>query len=412
MPQRAFKLNQPPQRSNLRSLGQGLVARGIEPSGGQFGAGLILGVSAIARGEALGHDFWIDDIFLASVAGALSAAPNGLKSRFTHPSLSADGLAKGLGLVMTGAVEGDCVRTDLHFYASAHRSPDGDLAGYVLTRAAEDPANFGTSIVFSHDPEAEKALLLAHGGVVVVHEDYYGSYETIEGFVSPDPLNVDHLPHARLSALHAVDLVDSPAANPDGLFHRDLTTVNAASEFLDFALGLSAKTPQLAAFDIDPERARLFVQRYANERGLDLQTLRKGSLMPKLKMFAEDTPGAPPAADPKSDCTCPKPDAAASDKPAEKEDPKAELGRFVTLFGAEKGTAHYLAGTTFEAAKSAHITALTADNKALKDRLASLGKAGTEPLGFSAAPDPDRKPSGKTAFQSLFKHRGTVASTN
>ena len=124
-----------------------------------------------------------------------------------------------------------------------------------------------------------------------------------------------------------------------------------------------------------------------------------------------------PAVDPKPGCTCPHAETTASDKPAADmppaaEDPKAQLGRFVTLFGKERGTDFYLAGTTFEAAKEQFISMLSAENRALKDRLESLGKAGSDPIGFSPAPDPDRKPSGKTAFQSLFKQRGTVPSKN
>ena len=41
--------------------------RTIDPEGGSQGAGVILGASLIAKGEALGHDFFVDDVALDQV---------------------------------------------------------------------------------------------------------------------------------------------------------------------------------------------------------------------------------------------------------------------------------------------------------------------------------------------------------
>ena len=50
---------------------RGLTVRGlakadnaIDPTGGNFGAGIIRGFAVITRGEALGHGFWIDTKFV------------------------------------------------------------------------------------------------------------------------------------------------------------------------------------------------------------------------------------------------------------------------------------------------------------------------------------------------------------
>lgn len=423
-----LKLDKPPKWRRLQTV-IGLTAMPatstdprVDRDGGLFGAGLIREVSVLTRGEALGHGFWVDSVMLDQCLSFMQAMARGLKCRFTHPGLSADGLSKGLGLFMDPKRVGDQIVADQHFYQSAHTGPDGDLAKYVMDRAEEDPEHFGTSIVFESDWEAEDLFVDEHQEKVEA-TDWQDRPVERYAFVSPDKDNVDNLPHARIAELRACDVVDDPAANPTGLFHRDLSVVNEATSLLDHFLGIGspdalmppASALSLIGLDIDPQRASEFVQRYFTQRGIDLTDLKKGSSMIKLtKLLAEDTPGAPPAEKPA--CTCPKEEASSAkteSKPADKpDDAKAELGRFVNLFGVEQGTKWYLeGGKTFEQRKDDHIVALTAENTSLKSRLAALGTAGTNPVGFSAAPDPDRKASGKTAFQSLFRSRG-AASTN
>jgi len=125
---------------------------------GIFGKGVITDISVITAGEALGHDLWIDQDFLSDVADAINAFANtdlgGVKARLTHPGLSSDGVATKLGRVRNARLEGDQVYADLHFQEAATRTPDGDLADYVMTLAEETPEDFGLSIVFEHDLEA------------------------------------------------------------------------------------------------------------------------------------------------------------------------------------------------------------------------------------------------------------------
>ena len=129
------------------TLATGLSAGSkIDPNGGEYSAGLIPGFAVITRGEALGHGMWIDRDFVNSVSESLSSGS--VKSRYTHPDMSSDGLAKSLGRVSfcESGEEEDIVRGDLHFYESAHRSPDGDLAAHVMSLADEDSESFGASI--------------------------------------------------------------------------------------------------------------------------------------------------------------------------------------------------------------------------------------------------------------------------
>ena len=432
-----IRLDKTPNRSRLQSLATGTIPVKTNQTEGKFGAGMLSNVSAITRGEALGHGFWIDDVFLAQVSDALATAENGSKCRFTHPGLSADGLAKGLGLAIGGRVEAGHVVTDLHFYASAHRSPDGDLAGYVIQRAAEDPLHFGTSIVFVSDTQAEKDFMLANGGVVVIHDDGWETWESIEGFQSPDPLNVDNLPHCRLHEFLAVDVVDDPAANPNGLFHRDLSTIDAAQSYLDFAFGLTDAKPTGMAFDVDPDRARLFLQRYAAQRGFSLPALKGDPKMSKLlkkgKLAAGDSnptppdPNAPPADATMEPGAVTCPDCGAVFVPDKPEEPKpiselpqtpaeyaAAHNKYVEAFGTENGSKWFLGGKSFAesqnlhfsaqlAAKDAEITSLKAELADAKTRLAAVANEGQKPLGASPPPKgTEGGAKGSNGFASLF----------
>jgi hypothetical protein len=46
----------------------------VDRTGGMFSAGIIRGVSVITRGEALGHEMWIDARFLSDVTGAINGS--------------------------------------------------------------------------------------------------------------------------------------------------------------------------------------------------------------------------------------------------------------------------------------------------------------------------------------------------
>jgi len=239
------------------------IAKGIksdEPAidrwGGDGGAGLIRGVSIITRGEALGHGVWIDRDMLSQVKSSINAMKIGTKARFTHPGLSGDGLGKYLGRFKNARIDGDVVRADLHFAESAHETPDGDLAGYVMSLAEQDPEAFGASIAYEPDERAQTQFITEH------EEDGV--------FVSPDESNIKNLPHARMSKLRATDIVDEPAANPDGLFHRGQEIAEEAEACMSYALGLSDKCPTLTLLDIDPDRVQGFVQKYLDRHGHEI----------------------------------------------------------------------------------------------------------------------------------------------
>ena len=256
-PEREPKFQRAPKATGLAVGEDGPT---IDPDGGDFGAGVILGVSLITRGEALGHDAYVDQFFVQQVHDKVGQAGGvGVKSRFTHPGLSADGLGHFLGRLKNPKFvdDGDRVLADLHLAEAARHAPDGDLSAYVLKMAKEDPAAFGTSIVFSRD-RGEEARFSAE------HQDKDGKFK------SPDEKNGKNLRHFRLAALHAGDVVDDPAANPDGLFHRGAELAKTAEAVLDYSLGRSDEMPDETSLDIHPERIKGFLSKYLADNGLSI----------------------------------------------------------------------------------------------------------------------------------------------
>jgi len=168
---------------------------------------IIHGVAVVTKGEALGHNLLLDETFLDAVVEQGNRAKAGVKSRFDHPNASGTSMGSMLGRVKSLRRDGDVVRGDLHLLEAASKTPDGDLAGYVMDLAEEDPQAFGASIVFTGD-------------------------ELVQKDESGEPLK-DALPLARLKKLMAADVVDQPAANPGGMFSVEESLAAKMTEFLD-----------------------------------------------------------------------------------------------------------------------------------------------------------------------------------
>jgi hypothetical protein len=322
----------------------------IDRDGGLYGFGVINGASIITRGEALGHDLWVDADFLSDVTAAGNAKNTGLKARFTHPGLSSDGLGTYLGKVHDLRTEGDRVIGDLHFQESATKTPDGNLAEYVMQLAEDAPEDFGISIVFDHDAAASELHTL----------------ENTQGgrFVSPDEDNRNNYPHARLQQLRAADVVDSPAANPDGLFHREQQVAQDAERLFSFAFGLSDERPTLQALSVDGDRIRAAVSRFLSRHNLNL--IQEGEPMADA-VEQPEVPATPQVT---------------------REDFAAELQRYLTAFG-QQGGEWFAAGKSFEdcqalqlSALREQVEALTAERDELAARIAAVDLGEDEPEQF------------------------------
>lgn len=373
----------------------------IEPDGGDAAAGCIRGFSAITAGEALGHELWIDETFCRQVADAMNAAPKGAKSRFTHPGFSGDGLGTYLGRSKSAAVAPSTVpdmpdgapgvRCDLHFAKAAHETPDGDLASYCMQLAAEDPQAFGASIVFEHDAAAEQQFMLAN-----MQPDDAGR----PAFQSPDAANVNNYPHCRLAELRAVDLVDDPAANPAGMFHRDAEFISDAEQLAEYCLGLSAACPQVTSLlSVHPDRVKGFVSRFLQSRKLSL----KGQDdMPQSKTVEApaDKPEVKPAEALSAVAPAEQPAAAVEQLAATPAEPAAkpldlEAGRkYLAAFGA-KGAVWFIEGKSYDEAAKLFAAEAQAERDALAkenaDLKAKLGRGEATAVAFNAAQSADAK---------------------
>jgi len=155
--------------------------------------GIIYGMSVITKGEARSHGMWADDNFLNDVVKQGNALNIGLKTRFGHPNASSTALGTFLGREKNFRRIGDKVYSDLYFDKTAYKTPNGDLATYTMDLAESDPKSFGASITFDRDLELEKE-------------------------VNRKEPREDGLVITVLKQLSGCDTVDSPAANPAGLF--------------------------------------------------------------------------------------------------------------------------------------------------------------------------------------------------
>jgi hypothetical protein len=341
----------------------------VKPMGGRFAAGVLYGVSLISRGEALGHGFWIDDVTLDQVAEFASSDSSGVKSRFTHPSMSSDGLGRHLGRIFSSERSDDRVVGDLHFARIAHSTPEGNLAEYVMTLAEEDAAAAGLSIVFEHDREQEVDFLLAHGAEQIESDGF--SFIDLANFVSPDELNVNNYPHVRLANLRAADVVDEPAANPAGLFDRQ-PQLRQLDQFLSFAFGVSDERPtEDLPFSVDVDRASLFLSRWLSSHSLELSSTKKES-----DSMTTEAPAVEQQAD---------------DSVTTREQFLADLKKFTDAFGVENGTAWFNEGVEFNDALGKHceqlaerVEQLTAENAELQKRLDDIALGEDEPLELAS----------------------------
>ena len=195
--------------------------------------GVIRGIAVMSKGFVKDARGWeIDDMTLSQIVDAGNKHTGlGVKARFGHPNMSSSALGTFLGRVKNFSVDGDIARADLFLSKTAYKTPEGDLAGYVLNLAEDDPTAFGTSAVmgeFDLDPKVEK-----------------------------DAQGNDLPPLLRIKSLMAVDAVDDPAANNGmfGKFFNSSVELSAkASDYLDKLLNDPQSLEYVFAF-LDRYRA-------------------------------------------------------------------------------------------------------------------------------------------------------------
>lgn len=250
----------------------------VEHHGGNHQAGIIRGFSVAKVGEAKGHGASLDSTTIDQIVALGQAAPRGVKARFGHPKMSAESFGTLLGRACNYRRDGDMARADLHLDPTAHATPNGNLAAYVLDLAENDPDAFGASIAFSGTREA------------VLDQD--------------GKPNKDIPPVFRIKRLHATDIVDDPAAT-DGLFGADelsIALMHPNSRLIACAEQLSVEDRAFLARLLDaPEtldRVRAFL------RGEDpIETTEKEDI---AMAMTGNTGATPPAAVPAAGATPPQ----------------------------------------------------------------------------------------------------------
>lgn len=201
---------------------------------------VIFGAVIAEEGEFKSKDRGeFDQSAIKQIVKLSRAKPGGLKSRFAHPQLSDDGIGKLLGrarnlstgFVQRASPEGPkevmLARGDIYFKDHASKTPDGDLAGYVMdvvTEAIRDNTldDIGMSLVL----ETEQEFRL----------DKKGRPKTDDSGRELPPL-------WRPTALHAIDFVgEGDATNsilaaglsidglPDDVLHKATELLRAQFE--------------------------------------------------------------------------------------------------------------------------------------------------------------------------------------
>jgi len=134
---------------------------------------IIEGVSIISVGEAKGHDLYVDEQTLAEVKACAETYAGGVKVNLDHGA----GIKDIIGFVDNFRIVNEKLIADLNLLKTA------DRRDYVLEIAEKLPDTFGISISFS------------------------GPVREIDG-----------KSFASCTELYSADLVQTPAANPTGLF--------------------------------------------------------------------------------------------------------------------------------------------------------------------------------------------------
>lgn len=199
-----------------------------------------------------------DRAAIAKIVELGNAKNGGLKSRFTHPDMSNDGLGKFLGrardLRMDKAIDARtgktvaAVRGDLYFDKTAlDTPPEGGkpLGLYVMDLAESDPDALSSSIVVVADQEPRK---------------------TKDGKLATDEQGNELPPLWRPKELHASDIVDTGDA-VDGL----LSAGNIDIERLPLSVLWKGSQLLDAVFldqprDVVEARLKAYIDRYLNRK--------------------------------------------------------------------------------------------------------------------------------------------------
>ena len=214
------------------------IAQGIQESETKVDRekGIIYGFAVVEKGILKDKRGEFNDEGLEIVAGLGNESNIGIKSRYGHPNMSNTALGTFLGRVKNFRKDEDIIRGDLHFDKTAYKTPNGDLASYVMDLAESDPNAFGASMVIECD------------FVKQLEED---------GTAKRDEKGEKLVPLMMVTQLKTVDIVDDGAATSGMLGNFFSDGVKPSAEMTNF----------LDKFLDNPEAVKKtmsFLERYAN----------------------------------------------------------------------------------------------------------------------------------------------------
>jgi len=157
---------------------------------------MIMGVSVITEGDAIGHGVMIDAISIMTIRDAAMQYPNGVKVMMDHE----DEIEDIVGVIKNFTIDGVQLRADLQLLQSSEYTPQ------ILEMAAIMPDAFGMSISFS------------------------GTLEEVADCL-----------YVRCDEIYSCDIVSAPAANPSGLFAAIVDTTQNVMELQALTIELSAE---------------------------------------------------------------------------------------------------------------------------------------------------------------------------
>lgn len=184
---------------------------------------------------------------LKKIVTLMNRNPGGTKSRLSHPTMSDDGIGKFLGRAKNARLDtvklnrdGEivllhCVRADLYFDESAFKTPNGDLATYVMDLAESDPDAISSSVVI--DPEVVEQLdskgrpVLDENGnakpplwyPLAIHaSDIVDTGDAVDGLLSASGVNFAELPDGI--ARQGFEMLKTQFAGKDRKFAQEHLT--------------------------------------------------------------------------------------------------------------------------------------------------------------------------------------------
>jgi hypothetical protein len=203
------------------------------------------GVSLITQGPVSGHDVWADVTTLQTLMASAQTYQGGLKVKLNHSDNVADIVGYIDNFQITPGSNIDDVNDDVdpnydpededdfaHLRGDLHLLENSPSADYVMELASTIPESIGLSVAFSYDVEKVTGLAL---------------------------------PAVRCVEIFSCDLVDSPAANPNGLFSKMNTETSTAERNAEVKTETDAapvEDPRITALEATVSSIQTMVQSF------------------------------------------------------------------------------------------------------------------------------------------------------